>query len=591
MSYEFTTLCYIRFVSGLFALFLIGVLWRHRQSKGVIYLMLFELSAAIWAISDGFESAALTIEIKIHWSQFAYLGISTCSVMFLMFALSYTHQIRKTGSGTLLALMVIPVITMIIALTNSYHKLLWARTEFYEGSKSLIYYYGPYFWIQAFYQYGLLILGIIILMLGALKVYSQYRTQFWIIIVGAIFPFFSSVVYVFKLLPLKGFDPTPVSFIASGFIVALGIFWFRMFNIMPIARKQAVDNLRDGMLVADASGMIVDANDAFYHMTGYKAGQIIGKQADSFFSGIDIDTAKFSDENDYAIETQIPLDSGPEDIEVKYHSITDSNQKLLGGIYMLTNITTRKMILDAIADSNKRRKFELIEKEKLILDLDAYARSVAHDLKNPLCTMVGLADLIRERLVANDIKDMEELIGIVGEQSRKMIRIIDGLLMLSRIRKEDIVKTPIRIGEILDEVFKRLEGEITRYNAVIEKPDSWPLVMGHPMWIEEVWVNLLSNALKYGGNPPVIKIGCDKTESGAYRFWIQDNGNGLPGSSLKKIFRDFERLGVKDSDGYGLGLPIVKRIFEKLGGEIVAASSNKPGEGCIFSFTLDEALE
>jgi PAS domain S-box-containing protein len=588
MAYDFSPLCYTRFISGLFALFLIGVLWRHRESKGVVYLMLFELAAAIWAIGDGFESAAPVAELKIHWSQFTYIGISTCSGMFLLFALSYAHHLRYTRTWAIVALMVIPFITIIIAFTNSYHKLLWARTEFYGGNTSLIYYYGHWFWFQAFYQYAVLILGIIILLLGAMKVYSRFRTQFWIIIAGAIFPFVSSIAYVFKLFPVKGFDPTPVSFIITGFIVTLGIFWFRMFNIMPIARKQAVDNLRDGMLVADASGMIVDANAAFYHMTGYKSGQIIGKHATNFFSDIRIDISKFTDDNDYALETQFDLESGPEDIEVKYHSITDTNQKLLGGIYMLTNITTRKMILDAIADSNKRRKYELIEKEKLILDLDAYARSVAHDLKNPLGTLVGLTDLIRERLAENDISDVEEMVGIVSEQSRKMIRIIDDLLMLSRIRKDDIVKKPIKTEDILDDVFRRLKGEIERYNAVIERPVSWPMVMGHPQWIEEVWVNLLSNALKYGGNPPVIKLGYDMTGSGSCRFWIQDNGNGLPGSSLKKIFRDFERLGKKDSDGYGLGLPIVKRIFEKLVGEIVATSSNRPGEGCVFSFTLDE---
>ncbi len=156
---------------------------------------------------------------------------------------------------------------MLIALTNPLHNLLWAKAEIAEGTNQVVYYYGPYFWIQAFYQYSVLILGIIILMAGSQKVYSPYKTPFWIIIIGAIFPFFSSIVYVFKLLPVKGFDPTPVSFILTGFIVALGIFWFRMFNIIPIARKQAVDNLRDGMLVVDSVNRIVDANAAFYRMT------------------------------------------------------------------------------------------------------------------------------------------------------------------------------------------------------------------------------------------------------------------------------------------------------------------------------------
>ena len=586
MSYEFSALSYIRFLSGGFALFLVVLLWRQRHSKGVIYLMLFELAAAIWATGDAFEGAALALPLKIQWSQFAYLGIATCTVMFLMFALSYTNQDRFANLRTLLILLVIPMITVIVAFTNQMTNLLWTKTEILEETNQSVYYYGPYFWIQAFYQYSVLIAGIIVLMAGSLKVYSPYKTQFWIIILGTLFPFFSSIAYVFKLLPVKGFDPTSLSFILSGFIVALGIFWFRMFNIMPLARKQAIDNLMEGMVVIDSANQIADVNDAFCKMTGFQPKEVIGIKADLIFSKINIDVNKFSEENEYTLETQLIVESDQEDIEIKYNSIKDTDQRVLGGIFMLTNITTRKMILDAIADSNKSRKIELIEKEKLILDLDAYARSVAHDLKNPIGSLVSLSELIKLRLSENDMTDVPEMIGLVYDQSKKMVGIIDGLLMLSRIRKEDIIQIPIDTGEILNEVFKRLDSEIVKRKATIEKSDQWPKVMGHPQWIEEVWVNLVSNALKYGGTPPVLKLGCEKVTSSSYRFWIQDNGNGLPEPSLKKIFKDFERLGIKDSDGYGLGLPIVKRIFEKLGGEIIATSSNLPGEGCVFSFTL-----
>jgi PAS domain S-box-containing protein len=548
--------------------------------------MLFELSAAIWAIADGFEAAALTLQQKIHWSQFGYIGISTCTVMFLMFALSYTSHTRYVNFRTLMFLLVIPLITMIIALTNPLHNLLWAKTEILEGTNQCVYYYGFHFWIQAFYQYSILILGLIILMFGAFKVYPLYKSQFWIIIIATLIPFCASVSYVFKLLPVKGFDPTPVSFILTGFIVAIGLIWLRMFNIMPIARKQALDNLRDGMLVVDSANRIVDANSTFYRMTGFHPKQIIGNEVHQFFSEINIEVSEFSDENEFTVEVKLVVESDLQDIEVKYHHIYDAKQKILGGIYMLTNITTKKMILDALADSNKRRKKELIEKEKLILDLDAYARSVAHDLKNPIGLLASLSDLIKIRLAEHNLAEVDEMIGHVYDQSRKMIRIIDGLLMLSRIRKEDIVKTPINTGEILNEVFKRLENEIGKRNAKIGMPDEWPIVMGHPQWIEEVWMNLASNALKYGGTPPIIKLGFEKYSSSSYRFWIQDNGKGLPEVSLKMIFKDFERLGITDSDGYGLGLPIVKRIFEKLGSEIMASSSNIPGDGCIFSFIL-----
>ena len=110
--------------------------------------------------------------------------------------------------------------------------------------------------------------------------------------------------------------------------------------------------------------------------------------------------------------------------------------------------------------------------------------------------------------------------------------------------------------------------------------------MGNQQWIEEVWVNLISNAIKYGGNPPVIHIGFEETSPTTYRFWVRDNGKGLTANSFEKIFEDFERLGRKEVEGHGFGLAIVKRIVEKLGGQVKVSSTNKPGDGCVFSFTL-----
>jgi PAS domain S-box-containing protein len=588
MNYDFTALCDVRFISGIVALILIGLLWKKRHFQGAVFLMLFELTAAIWAIADGFEAAATIISQKLLWSQIAYIGVTTSAVMFLLFALSYTNHTRLVNIKIFLILMVIPFITIIMAFTNSFHGLLWSKIVILEGTNQSVYYYGPWFWAHVTYEYSALTTGIIILLIGAFKVYSLYKVQVWFLIIGTIFPFCASILYVFKLTPLKGLDPTPISFILSGIIVAISLFWLRMFNIIPLARKQAIDNLRDGMLVVDSANRIVDVNPAFCIIIGKQAKQVIGIQADIIFSKIEIDIDHFSVENDFTLETQIGAGINFQSVEVKCHHITDINQNIIGRIFLLTDITTKKMIVDALAYSNNQRKIEIIEKEKLILDLDAYARSVAHDLKNPISSVVSLSELIKITLSENKKDEAIEMISMVQDQSEKLISIIDNLLILSRIRKEEIKIIPIDISRILNEVLKRLQDEINMRKATFEMPDNWPKVLGNNQWIEEVWMNLISNALKYGGTPPEIRLGYEKETLSTYRLWIQDNGNGIPSESLEKIFKDFERLGRKDIQGYGLGLPIVKRIIEKLGGEVKIVSSGKTGKGCIFSFTLKE---
>jgi PAS domain S-box-containing protein len=588
MSYDFTALCYLRFFSGLIAIVLVILIWKRRLSRGAIYLMLFEISAAIWAIADGFEAAAILLPQKLLWAKISYIGIATSSIMFLLFAFSYANYAHRVKPKIILILMVIPVITIIMAFTNSYHELLWSKTVIIEGTNQSVYYYGPWFWFHVTYGYSALLVGIIVLLIGAFKVYSLFKVQVWILIIGTLLPFIVSVLYVFKLIPLKGLDPTPISFILSGIIVAISLFWLQMFNIVPIAHKQAIDNLRAGMFVVDSANRIVDANPAFCKIIGMEVKQIVGIQSDVVLSRLKIEKDHFSVENDFTLETNIGEDANSQDFEVKCHIISDKNQKLIGKIFLLYDITTKKMIVDALAESNKQRKIKIIEKEKLILDLDAYARSVAHDLKNPVSSVVSLSELIKISLSEDKIDETLDMIGMVQEQSEKMVRIIDELLMLSRIRKEEIKIIPIDISRIINEVLKRLHNEIRMKNATIILPDHWPKVLGHDQWIEEVWMNLINNALKYGGTPPEIRLGFKKETGSTYRLWIQDNGNGIPPEFLAKVFEDFERLGRKDIQGHGLGLPIVKRIIEKMDGEVNVESSGKTGDGCIFSFTLKE---
>ncbi|MBC7869758.1 MAG: sensor histidine kinase, partial [Chitinophagaceae bacterium] len=112
----------------------------------------------------------------------------------------------------------------------------------------------------------------------------------------------------------------------------------------------------------------------------------------------------------------------------------------------------------------------------------------------------------------------------------------------------------------------------------------WPLAAGYAPWVEEVWTNYLSNALKYGGKPPSIELGADEQPDGMVRFWVRDNGNGLTPEEQTRVFTPFTRLNQVKVEGHGLGLSVVQRIVDKLGGQVGLESS--VGQGSIFSFTL-----
>jgi signal transduction histidine kinase len=131
---------------------------------------------------------------------------------------------------------------------------------------------------------------------------------------------------------------------------------------------------------------------------------------------------------------------------------------------------------------------------------------------------------------------------------------------------------------------QRLAYMIDECSAEITLPDSWPIALGYGPWVEEVWVNYLSNALKYGGQPPRIEVGATVQADGTVRFWVCDNGPGLASEEQARLFTPSTRFDQVRAKGHGLGLSIVRRIVRKLGGQVGVES--EIGQGSIFSFTL-----
>jgi signal transduction histidine kinase len=176
--------------------------------------------------------------------------------------------------------------------------------------------------------------------------------------------------------------------------------------------------------------------------------------------------------------------------------------------------------------------------------------------------------------------------------SLKMNNIIQELLLLAAVRQANVKTGPVNMAGVVSAAKQRLWGVITEANAELIVPDasSWPPVIGYAPWIEEAWINYISNAIKYGGKPARVELGMDADykclpNGRKYaRFWVRDNGNGIAPEDQSQLFNQFTRLDQVRAEGHGLGLSIVARVVEKLGGEVGVESF--PGKGSTFFFTL-----
>ncbi|MEM9487804.1 MAG: response regulator, partial [Myxococcota bacterium] len=212
-------------------------------------------------------------------------------------------------------------------------------------------------------------------------------------------------------------------------------------------------------------------------------------------------------------------------------------------------------------------------------ELDTFARAVAHDLRNELAFLIGTAELLADEveLPPESAADLDNII-MTG---RRMSDTFQALLLLGQLRHGAATMRPLNMTDLLSRVRVRLATAIAEKQAEIAEPETWQVTRGYAPWIEEVWLNYISNAIKYGGSPPHIEVGCtevaamspapssDTPPEGvgqpAVRYWVRDNGSGVSEELKPLLFGDMIDLEKISNEGYGLGLSIVKQIIEKLG--------------------------
>jgi PAS domain S-box-containing protein len=215
-------------------------------------------------------------------------------------------------------------------------------------------------------------------------------------------------------------------------------------------------------------------------------------------------------------------------------------------------------------------------------DLESFTYSVAHDLRAPLRSMSGFAQILELDVGEGDFDKVRDHVKRIVDNAEKMNALIDGLLNVARCSRGELASERVDmqrlIGEVLAEQHARASARVT--------VGSLPAIRGDAASLRQVWVNLISNALKYSAKQaqPEIAIDCDIVESEAI-FSVRDNGAGFDPAYASKLFGVFQRLHTAhEYEGTGVGLAVVRAIVERHGGRVWA--EGVPGAGATFYFAL-----
>ncbi|TFG73624.1 MAG: PAS domain-containing protein [Anaerolineales bacterium] len=602
MTLEFSPFSVPLLMAGIFAIILTVLAWNRRPVTGGTTFSLLVIAVSVWLFSGALEYMAPTLSAKIFWKNAQYLGITTAPVLWFYFVLKFTNYNETIKRHYYAAFWLYPVIMNLIVWTNPLHHLfygnMWLNTTGiypFLDVKS-----APLSWVHLAIAYILLLVSTILLWVSYSTSSGVYRKQSQLLLIAVLLPWIANLSDVTHFV--SPIDMTPYALTVSLTIIYVALQRYGFLEIVPVAREIIVEHLSDIVIVLDAKSRIVNLNKAARKKLGVVGENAIGRFLRDLIPQYRAILDKYKEQQE-AHETLDLIVDG-ENICLDMQMIPLHNQRghFTGRIISLRDISVLMKAEKALSDNERALKAYTRELEEQNEELDAFAHTVAHDLKQPLGILLGYSTFLTDSLGSLDQAMLKHSTLMIEQSTRKMSSIVDELLLFASVRKKDTVEiNPVAMGEVVASVLSRLDDLIksTKTHAVV--PVAWPKARGYAPWVEEIWVNLITNAIKYGGNPPYVLLAAEPVvytegdHKGSWvRFSVNDNGPGISEEAKKLLFVPFERLGQIKFEGSGLGLSIVQRITRRLGGWIGVegagdGESHTPatnGSGCTFYFML-----
>ncbi|MCA9981989.1 MAG: PAS domain-containing protein, partial [Anaerolineales bacterium] len=284
MAFVYTPYALPMLIAALITAVVASYIWPRRHVPGAKPLLLIAVFIAVWSLGYAFEIMSPTLPQKIWWGKVQYLGIALTPYLWLWFAFVYSGQTKpRPWLITLLYwLALFPITTILLVFTNEWHGLVWAEIRLVtlnNGLTQLSIEYGLWFWAHFVTSYLFLLFGTVALLRGMWTKKGVYRSQLVALMVAIFAPWLSNILFFTNLSPIPGLDLTPFAFTITVIALAWSLFSYQLINIAPIARDLIIEEMREGVLVINHEGRIVDINRAAAHFVGLPDMQAVGKEA------------------------------------------------------------------------------------------------------------------------------------------------------------------------------------------------------------------------------------------------------------------------------------------------------------------------
>jgi PAS domain S-box-containing protein len=561
---------------------------RRRARTGATAFAVYALTQGLQTVGYIIETTTPTLHGKMFWDDLQWLPI----FIFPLAALIFTGQVSgQTGGRSRLIWRILAVVNAalaIFAVTGHLHGLTRANPMLEPGVM----------FAQLTYQFTVpaLIMSLpmyLTLFYVIARLYIQssrdpvHRAQFAAIATGLLIPIAGSILIWFGVTIGGQRDISPILFALGNLMIVLALFRYRLFDLIPVAREIVLDNLQYGVIVANLENHIVNINPAALTILGRPASALRGQDASHVMSGWSNLFEQYQPVDD--LNTELIVDDSYSGESRHYNlvisPVRDRKGEMQGKLIVLRDITRRKQSEQTIQRMNEDLQQQAAALEAANAELGAFGHTIAHDLKAPLNMIRGYASLLHE-FDETRTDDSRRLLESIDRATVRMAGMIDNLLLLAEVRHGEEQIEVVPMVAVAQAAVERFQHALTERGFICTVEEPFPAVLGNGPWLEEVFANLIGNAIKYIGaqtpDPRITVRGL--TLGNNVRCEVQDNGLGIRPEDQTRLFEMFSRFHHRHASGSGLGLSIVARIVTRLGGEVGVES--QPGEGSTFWFTL-----
>jgi signal transduction histidine kinase len=385
MTWDFPPYAVAFVVNALLAALLGIIAWRRSVAPGTTAFALMMFAVAVWTGMRVLEAAAVETWAKVLWARFEYLGIASVAALWLIFCARFSRFDRWLTPTVTALLFVIPAVTVVMAFTNDWHRLLWSDITPgpQKGGTILVYGHGPWFWIAASFNYLSMLAGSLLIIRAIIRFPKLYRRQIVPLLLGAVVPLAGNLVYVSGGSPIPGLDLTPFGFTVAGLIVAWSVFGLRLFATTPVAWDVLVTNIRDGVVVLDPSDLIVEMNPAareFAACVASPAGRHVREVFRPWPPLIRALKARSEREGDITTE-----DDPPRELTFTISPLKDQRGRLAGRLVVLRDVTEQRRAEQVVRESERLSRLlldslphpaQLIRKDRVVLAQNRIAQQI-----------------------------------------------------------------------------------------------------------------------------------------------------------------------------------------------------------------------